>query len=71
MSWRARRSSLEQIGDRMAVAAHGADMVAHAPAGHALVVIAAESVVQRHMGDARLLPEADFLAPVLFSACAG
>src|SRR3954452_10529528 len=46
-------------------------MVAHAPAGHALVVVAAKSVVQRDMRDTGLLPEADFLAPVLFGACAG
>jgi hypothetical protein len=62
---------LEQIGDGVAVAAHRADMVGHAPAGHALVVVAAEGVVQRDMRDACLLPEADFLAPVLFGACAG
>src|SRR6185312_140939 len=61
----------EQIGDSVAVAAHGVNMVGHAPAGHALVVIAAEGVVQRDVRDARLLPEADFLAPVFFGACAG
>jgi hypothetical protein len=61
----------EQIGDGVAVAAHRVDMVAHAPARHALVVIAAKSVVQRDMCDTRLLPEADFLAPVLLCACAG
>ena len=62
------RSPSEQIGDGVAVAAHRVDMVGHAPAGHALVVIAAKGVVQRDMRDARLLPEADFLAPVLFGA---
>src|SRR5580698_9083690 len=56
-----RHHALEQIGNRVAVAAHGADMVGHAAAGHALVVVAAEGVVQRDMGDARLLPEAEFL----------
>ena len=46
-------------------------MVGHAPAGHALVVVAAEGVVQRDMRDAGLLPEADLLAPVIFSTSAG
>jgi hypothetical protein len=32
------------------------------------VVVSAEGVVQRDMRDARLLPEADFLAPILFGA---
>src|SRR3984957_9173896 len=61
----------EQIGDGVAVAAHRVDMVGHASAGHALVVIAGEGVVQRDMRNACLLPEADFLAPVLFGASAG
>ena len=61
----------EQIGDGVAVAAHRVDVVGHAAAGHALVVVAAKSVVQRDMRDAGLLPEADFLAPVLFGAGAG
>src|SRR4051794_31127371 len=65
------RESSEQIGDRVAVAAHGIDVVGHAPAGHALVVIAAKRVVQRDMRDAGFLPEADFLTPVLFGAGAG
>jgi len=65
------RPPSEQVGDSVAVAAHGVDMIFHAPAGHALVVIAAEGVVQRDMRDAGLFPEADFLAPVLFVACAG
>src|SRR3984893_17140773 len=65
------RSPSEQIRDSVAVAAHRVDMVGHAPAGHALVVVAAKGVVQRDMRDARLFPEADFLAPVLFGACAG
>jgi hypothetical protein len=64
-------SPSEQIGDGVAVAAHRVDMVGHAPAGHALVVVAAKGVVQRDMRDAHLFPEADFLAPVLFGACAG
>src|SRR5690242_13003331 len=45
-------------------------MVGHAPAGHALVVVAAEGVMQRDMRDAGLLPEVDFLAPVLLRASA-
>jgi len=57
--------------DGVAVAAHRADMVGHAPAGHALVVVSAEGVVQRDVGDACLLPEVDFLAPVLFGARTG
>src|SRR5689334_19927707 len=55
----------EQIGDGVAVAAHGVDMVAHAAAGHALVVVAAKRVVQGDMRNTRLLPETDFLAPLL------
>src|ERR1700751_1974806 len=66
-----RRSPSEQIGDGVAVAAHRVDMAGHAPAGHALVMVAGEGVVQRNMRDARLLPEADFLAPILFGSCAG
>src|SRR5260221_9170719 len=65
------RPPSEQICDGVAVAAHRSDMVGHAPAGHALVVVAGEGVVQRDMRDARLLPEADFLSPVVFGAGAG
>jgi hypothetical protein len=48
----------EQIGNGVAVAAHRVDMVGHVPAGHALVVVAAEGIVQRDMREARAVQTA-------------